>query len=324
MLSPGSADIIFAGSPEFAIPSLKSLVASGHKIIGVLTQPDRPAGRGRTLRPGPVKTYAQQQGLQILQPDSLKAMPVQQRLREMRPDLMVIVAYGLLLPREVLDIPRAGCINVHASLLPRWRGASPIQAAILAGDHSTGISIMGMEEGLDTGPVYAKKEIPVGPGETTAQLEGRLAEAGAALLIDTLPGILDGSAAAEAQCDDDATFAGRIYKADALIDWSMPACEIDRRIRAYNPWPVAYTTLDGLHMRCWAAVPVTESVDKVDASSDTDYGKVRAVSDSGIEVQTGDGVLRITELQLAGKQKMLARDFANGYPVLAKFLGRRE
>ena len=320
MSSSSSAGIIFAGSPEFAIPSLRGLVESGHTILGVMTQPDRPAGRGRTLRPSPVKTYAKQQGLQILPPDSLDAAALQQRLREMRPDLMVIVAYGRLLPRAVLEIPRAGCINVHASLLPRWRGASPIQAAILAGDQSTGVSIMRMEEGLDTGPVYATKEIAVGEGETAARLEGRLAEAGASLLIDTLPGILDASLAAKLQCDDDATYAGRIYKADALIDWSMPAVEIDRRIRAYNPWPVAYTILDGLRMRCWAAEPI----DTASVCSVAEYGKVRAVNDAGIDIQTGDGVLRITELQMPGKQKTFAKDFANGYPVLAKCLGQQE
>jgi len=324
MPNPSSANIIFAGSPEFALPSLRSLVESGHTVLGVLTQPDRPAGRGRTLRPSPVKAYAIQQGLQILQPGSLNAPDIQQRLREMKPDLMVIVAYGLLLPRAILEIPRAGCINVHASLLPRWRGASPIQAAILAGDHNTGVSIMRMEEGLDTGPVYATKEIPVGESETAGQLEGRLAEAGARLLIDTLPDILDASAAAELQCDDETTYAGRIYKADGLIDWSMPAVEIDRRIRAFNPWPVAYTTIDGLRMRCWAAVPVTESKDTADVFSINEYGKVRAVSDAGIDVQTGNGVLRITELQMPGKKKIYAKDFANGYPVLTKCLGRQE
>jgi methionyl-tRNA formyltransferase len=321
MSNPSSADIIFAGSPEFALPSLRSLVESSHTVLGVLTQPDRPAGRGRTLRPSPVKVYATQQGLQILQPDSLNATVIQQRLREMKPDLMVIVAYGLLLPRAVLEIPRAGCINIHASLLPRWRGASPIQAAILAGDHSTGVSIMRMEEGLDTGPVYATKEIPVGESETTGQLEGRLAEAGARLLIDILPDILDASAAAESQCDDEVIYAGRIYKADAVIDWSMPAIEIDRRIRAFNPWPVAYTTIDGLRMRCWAATPITAPIDTADVSPISQYGKVRAVSDAGIDVQTGDGVLRITELQMPGKKKMQAKDFANGYPVLRKCLG---
>jgi len=321
MSSPSPADIIFAGSPEFAIPSLRSLVESDHSVVGVLTQPDRPAGRGRALRANPVKTYAKNQGLQILQPDSLNAVPIQQTLREMRPNLMVIVAYGLLLPRAVLEIPQAGCINVHASLLPRWRGASPIQAAILAGDHSTGVSIMRMEEGLDTGPVYATKEIPVGERSTAAELERNLAEAGAILLIDTLPGILDASAAAEPQCPDDATYAGRIFKADALIDWSLTAAEINRRILAYNPWPVAYTTLDGLRMRCWTAEPVTESIAAANGISGADFGVVRALSDAGIEVQTGHGLLRITELQMPGKQRMSARDFANGYPVLAKRLG---
>ena len=324
MSSSSSANIVFAGSPEFAIPSLRGLVESGYSVISVLTQPDRPAGRGRTLRPSPVKAYAAHKGLQILQPESLNAAAIQQTLRVMRPDLMVIVAYGLLLPRDVLEIPRAGCINVHASVLPRWRGASPIQAAILAGDKNTGVSIMRMEEGLDTGPVYATRGIPVGDSQTAAELESLLADAGASLLIDSLPGILDESAAAEPQCDDDATYAGRIFKADALIDWSKPAVEIERVIRAYNPWPVAYTTLDGLRMRCWAARPSAESNDAADASAITQSGKVRAVSDAGIEVQTGAGVVRITEIQIPGKQRMLARDFANGYPVLSKVLGKQE
>lgn len=321
---PGCAGIIFAGSPEFAIPSLRSLVESRHNILAVLTQPDRPAGRGRKLRASPVKTFAEQQDLQIFQPDTLNSPAIQQQLTGMSPDLIVIVAYGLLLPAAVLEIPRVGCINVHASVLPRWRGASPVQAAILAGDQCTGVSIMRMEEGLDTGPVYATQTIPIGASETAGALEERLAEAGADLLMETLPGILDESAVAMSQSDTEATYARRISKTDALIDWHSPAAAVDRQIRGYNPWPVAYTMLDGLRMRCWAALLPEQSTDSPDKPPVAGCGTVVAVSDAGIDVQTGDGVLRITELQMPGKQRMRAKDFANGYPVLNKCLGTQK
>ncbi len=307
--------IVFAGSPDFAIPSLKSLIESRHRVAGVLTQPDRPAGRGRKLRPSPVKAFATEFGLDVMQPESLSDDAVQERLRSIGPDLMVIVAYGLLLPPPVLDIPRAGCVNVHASILPRWRGASPIQAAILAGDPTSGVSIMRMEKGLDTGPIYATGEISIGENETAGELQDRLAAAGARLLMDALEGILDESSVPRPQDDARATYAGRIDKTDARIDWHKAAIEIDRGIRAYHPWPAAETSLDGTRLRCWAALP-----DR-DATGDGAPGEVIGVGRGTIDVQTGSGVLRLTEVQLAGRQRMSAGDFANGYEALGKTLG---
>lgn len=314
---PGSARIIFAGTPEFAIPSLRALVESGYKISGVLTQPDRRAGRGKKLRPGPVKTYAQQQGLPVMQPESLGQAEVLADLRAMDPDAMIVAAYGLLLPRAVLELPRVGCINVHASILPRWRGASPVQMAILAGDQNTGVSIMRMEQGLDTGPVYAVTDVKIGARETAGELERRLASEGAGLLIQTLPDILNGAIVPVSQSDAEATYARRIAKTDALIDWSTSAAEIDRHIRAYNPWPVAYTLLGDLRLRCWAGSPLARPSD-----SAAEPGTVVAAGDAGIDVQTGDGILRLSELQLPGKRRMNAREFANGHPVLARRLGQ--
>lgn len=318
--NPGSANIVFAGSPEFAIPSLRALVESGHTVPGVLTQPDRPAGRGRTLRPSPIKAFAEEQGLDVLQPETLHDAGIREQLAALSPDVMVIVAYGQLLPATVLDIPAAGCVNVHASVLPRWRGASPVHAAILAGDPTTGASIMRMDAGLDTGPVYATKTLEIGATETTGELEARLAESGAALLVETLPGILDGTATAHKQDEAAATYAARINKSDAQIDWNAPAIKIDRQIRAYNPWPVAYTMLDEQRMRCWSAVPLG----RPGATPAAEPGAVIAVDAAGIDVQTGHGVLRIRELQMPGRQRMRAVDFANGYPVLDKRLGPQQ
>lgn len=314
---PGrSARIVFAGSPDFAVPCLSVLLASVHEVVCVLTQPDRPAGRGRQLRPGPVKQYAVDHGLNVWQPEQLSGEDIQRRLRGLQPDLAVIVAYGLLLPPAVLGIPRAGCINVHASILPHWRGASPIQAAILAGDSATGVSIMQMEAGLDTGPVFTMSSLDIEPAETADSLHDRLALAGAELLCATLPGILAGTAVATPQDDAAATYARRISKADARIDWQQSAARIDRQIRAYHSWPVGETLLDGQRARCWAARPVATAM-----SDDGVAGQVIDVASDGIDIQTGDGVLRITELQLPGRQRMPATQFANGYPIVGKVFG---
>jgi methionyl-tRNA formyltransferase len=310
-----TARIIFAGTPEFAVPSLRGLTESGHELVGVLTQPDRPAGRGRKLRPSPVKIFATGHGLPVFQPERLGSPETQDRLRVLQPDLMVVVAYGLLLPESVLKIPRAGCINVHASVLPRWRGASPIQAAILAGDTSTGVSIMRMEKGLDTGPVFSKIETPVRENECAGELHDRLADSGAALLMTSLDGILDGSSAPRPQESAGATYAGRINKADARIDWSDRAIEIDRQIRAYNPWPVAETVLEGMRIRCWRAVP--EAI----FESGGQPGTVIGAGGETIDVQTADGLIRLIELQRSGGQRMPAADFARGHELLGKVLG---
>jgi methionyl-tRNA formyltransferase len=332
------ARIVFAGSPDFAVPCLTTLAAAGqgetdqrqgghaqsshaqpsHEIVAVLTQPDRPSGRGRKLRPGPVKQCALERNLKVLQPDSLKGAEIQQQLRSLQADLAVIVAYGLLLPQAVLDIPRAGCINVHASLLPRWRGASPIQTAILAGDTVTGVSIMRMEAGLDTGPVFAERELAIAPDDTADTLHDRLAAQGAALLGEVVDDILDGRLEAVIQDNASATYAGRISKADAVIDWNCSTAEIDRKVRAYRSWPVAETLLDGQRMRCWAAVPETIGVEPAVAGP----GAVIAADADGIVVATGDGALRLTEIQMPGRQRLPAAQFAHGYPVRGKMLGQ--
>ena len=310
-----TANIIFAGTPDFAVPSLHRLAESGHQIAGVLTQPDRPAGRGRKLQSSPVKTFATSHGLSVIQPESLRTVEIQNQIAALKPDLIVVVAYGLLLPEALLRIPRCGCINVHASLLPRWRGASPIQSAILAGDPVTGVSIMRMEQGLDTGPVFAEIEIRIPDDECAAELHDRLADAGAQLLRTSLDGILDGSSVAQPQENADATYAGRISKADAPIDWSRSAVEIDRQIRAYNAWPVAETLLEGTRIRCWRAVP------DANFESDNQPGTVVDAGGETVDIQTGEGLIRLTELQLPGGQRMWAADFARGRELLGKTLG---
>ncbi len=310
-----AAKIIFAGTPDFAVPSLRSLTESGHELVAVLTQPDRPAGRGRKLQPSPVKTFAASHGLPLIQPESLRTAGIQNQIAAAAPDLIVVVAYGLLLPEAVLRIPRTGCINVHASLLPRWRGASPIQSAILAGDLATGVSIMRMEQGLDTGPVFAEIEIRIQHDECAAELHDRLADAGAQLLRTSLDGILDGSSVSQPQDIAGATYAGRISKADAPIDWNKSAIEIDRQIRAYNSWPVAETLLEGVCVRCWRAVP------HANFESDKQPGTVVDAGGETVDIQTGDGLIRLTELQLPGGQRMRAADFARGRELLGKILG---
>lgn len=316
---PSPARIIFGGSPDFAVPCLAALAESLHHVVAVLTQPDRPSGRGRKLRPGPVKQLALEHGIDVLQPQNLSEPDTQRLLRSLEPDLMVIVAYGLLLPPAVLQIPRAGCINVHASLLPRWRGAAPIQAAILAGDEVSGVSIMQMEAGLDTGPVFATRELDIEPTETADSLHDRLAALGAELLTEVVGDVLAGTAVATPQDHDAASYAGRISKADAVIDWHRSAAEIDRQIRAYRSWPVAETLLDGKRMRCWAALPAEE--EESSAGLNEAPGCIVGVAADGVDVRTGAGILRLTEIQMPGKQRMAAAQFANGYPVGGKLLG---
>jgi methionyl-tRNA formyltransferase len=309
------ARILFAGSPDFAVPCLAALIGSRHEVAAVLTRPDRPTGRGRKLRYGPVKRLATEHGIDVLQPQRLSGREIQERLAALRTDLCVVVAYGLLLPQAILDIPRAGCINVHASLLPRWRGAAPVQAALLAGEAATGISIMQMEASLDTGPVFAARAVPIAPEDTADALLARLAVLGAELLLETIDGVLDGSAVARAQDDAAATYAGRINKSDAVIDWSAPAARIDRQIRAYRSRPVAETLLDGHRMRCWAATPVAGS-----AVAGVP-GRIVGAGDDGIDVQTGDGILRLIEVQMPGRRRVAANVFAHGHPIVGKTLG---
>lgn len=314
-----AARIIFAGSPAFATPTLQMLCDRGHRPIAVLTQPDRPAGRGRQLGSSPVKQLALELGIPVLQPLTLKDEATQAGLRALAPDLLVVVAYGLLLPPAVLAIPPRGCVNVHASILPRWRGASPIQAAILAGDSETGVSIMAMEAGLDTGAVYSCTRLAIDAQETAGELEQRLALLGAAAFAERLDALLAGKLAATPQPAEGVTYAGRISKADARIDWRQPAARIARQIRAYNPWPVAETTLGGQQLRCFAARVGSDAPPAGETQAVP--GQVIAAGKHGISVQTGDGILELELLQLPGKQRLAAADLARGRALTGVVLG---
>ncbi len=313
------ARIIFAGTPAFATPTLRMLCNRGHRPVAVLTQPDRPTGRGRHLGASPVKQLAIELGIPVLQPATLKTEAAQAELRALAPDLLVVVAYGLLLPPAVLDIPSHGCVNVHASILPRWRGASPIQAAILAGDHETGVSIMAMEAGLDTGPVYRCARLVIDAQETAGELEQRLAALGADSLSAVLDSLLAGTLPSRPQADDGIAYAGRISKADGRIDWRQPAARIARQIRAYNPWPVSETTLAGQQLRCFAAS--VQSAANPAGDTQPAPGQIIATGSEGISVQTGDGVLNLRTVQLPGKQKVAATDLARSRPLAGTVLG---
>jgi len=296
-----AAKIVFAGTPEFAAVSLRALVDSGSTPIAVLTQPDRPAGRGKYLSASPVKQYALQQGIDVLQPVTLRDQQVVAELAALDPDLLVVVAYGLLLPQTVLDIPKVACVNVHASLLPRWRGAAPIQAAILAGDAQTGISLMAMTAGLDCGPVYARKTLAIAGDETAGQLSDRLAAAGAALLIEHLSDLLAANISTEEQDESAANYAPKIATGDALLVWQRPAEELARQVRAYNPVPGAYFMFDGARIKCWAAHAV--------AMPAAAPGTVHAVGADGVVVACGTGALSMQSLQRPGKRPVSAAEF---------------
>jgi len=296
--------IIFAGTPEFAATCLQSLLESPHEVCAVYTQPDRPAGRGRKLTASPVKALALEHGLPVCQPPTLRDPDAQRELAAWQADIMVVVAYGLILPQAVLDTPPLGCINVHASLLPRWRGAAPIQRAILAGDAESGVTIMQMEAGLDTGPMLLRVSCPIGADDTAQTLHDRLAGLGARALVEALAGLEAGALAAETQDEALANYAAKLEKSEAEIHWGRGAAELDRQIRAFNPWPVAFTRLGERNLRIWEAEPRP-------GSSPAAPGTVLAADPDGIDVATGEGILRLKRLQLPGGRPLPARDFLN-------------
>lgn len=302
--------IVYAGTPEFSVAALDALISSPHEVVAVYTQPDRPAGRGRGFKASPVKEKALQHDIPVYQPVSLKDEQAQNELKALRADLMVVTAYGLLLPAAVLETPRLGCINIHASLLPRWRGAAPIQRAILAGDKKTGITIMQMDEGLDTGDMLAVAECEITDTDTGSSLHDRLMTLGVQTLMSVLPAIAQQTQVAIKQNDAEACYASKLTKAEAKINWQLSAVEIQRAIRAYNAWPVAYCRYKkndrSSTLRLWQAEVVQHKT-----AADAVPGRVIAESADGIDVITGDGVLRITELQAEGKRKMSAVDFLN-------------
>ncbi len=300
--------LVFAGTPAFAVPALRELVAAGYPPVTVYTQPDRPAGRGRKARPSPVKLAALDYGLPVEQPASLRDPAARERLAGLRPDLMIVAAYGLILPQSVLDLPRLGCVNIHASLLPRWRGAAPIQRAILAGDTETGVCLMRMEAGLDTGPVLACATTPIHAEDTGGTLHDRLADIGAGLLIGSLPDLLEGKLRAQPQDHDAATYASKVSKAEALLDWRKPARQLQRQVAAFNPWPVAHTRWHGEPLRIWRATVICESADAAP-------GTVLAAGRGGIDVATGEGCLRLLELQLPGGRVLAAGAFLSGHSL---------
>jgi methionyl-tRNA formyltransferase len=308
--------IVFAGTPEFSVPALEALLESPHRVLAVYTQPDRPAGRGRQVTMSAVKECALRRGLPVEQPSTLRDAAAVERLRSWSADLMVVVAYGLLLPKAVLESPRLGCVNIHASLLPRWRGAAPIQRAILAGDVETGVTIMQMDEGLDTGPVLLERATPIGERETAASLHDRLARLGASALLEALESISAGTAKPRPQPDEGATYAAKIRKEEARIDWSQSAAYIDRQVRAFNPWPVAETQWNGQQLRVWEAWPLGPSESREGAP-----GAVLRASSQGIDVATGEGVLRLTRVQLAGRKAVPASEFLNAHSMEGTVLG---
>jgi methionyl-tRNA formyltransferase len=303
--------LVFAGTPEFAVPGLDAALASGHDVVAVYTQPDRPAGRGRQLVASPVKQRALAAGVPVHQPVRLRDAEAQATLAALQPDLMIVIAYGLILPKAVLAIPRHGCWNVHASLLPRWRGAAPIQRALLAGDAETGVCLMQMEAGLDTGPVLLSTATPIAADDTGQTLHDRLAALGAQVLAQGLVQLADGSLPApQPQPEDGVTYAHKLDKALARLDWQGDAAELARQVRAFDPWPGSDALLAGEPVRVWRA-------QALDLGHDADPGTVLAASRAGIDVACARGALRLLELQRPGGRRLGAADYLNGRPGLA-------
>jgi methionyl-tRNA formyltransferase len=319
--------VAFAGTPDFALPAFHALVGSRHTVVGVLTQPDRPKGRGRQLAASPVKLAAQNAGIPVSQPVTLKTEADRADLAAWQPEVLVVVAYGLILPRAALDLPRLGCVNIHASLLPRWRGAAPIQRAILAGDARSGVSIMRMEAGLDTGPVFLERAVVIGTRETGGSLHDRLAAEGASAVLQVIDELSTNSARSAPQREDGVTYASKIDKAEGLIDWSRPAVEIDRQVRAFNPWPIAETRLDGEQLRIYSAELIDDNHEAIVGESDPkgsdhiETGTIVAANSDSIVVACGRGRLALTELQRPGRRPVAARDLINTLNLAGRRLG---
>ncbi|MEH8017017.1 methionyl-tRNA formyltransferase [Rheinheimera muenzenbergensis] len=297
--------IIFAGTPDFAARHLQALIDSGHQVVAAYTQPDRPAGRGQQLQPSAVKQLAVKHGIAVYQPKSLKKAPAQSELAALNADVMVVVAYGLILPQTVLDTPRLGCINVHGSLLPRWRGAAPIQRAIWAGDEHTGITIMQMDAGLDTGAMLSRVTCSIDATDTSASLYDKLAQLGPAALTDALNNLPALQQQAQTQDDNQASYAEKLHKDEALLDFNKAAIVLEREIRAFNPWPVSYLALTQGNVKVWLAHAEVSSGQEA-------AGTVLSADKQGIRIACAEGVLCISQLQPPGKKPMAAADFING------------
>jgi methionyl-tRNA formyltransferase len=299
--------VVFAGTPDFSVPILQALLDSGHSVVAVYSQPDRPAGRGRKLTPSPVKQLALQHPIPVFQPASLKTSEARQQLAELRPDLMVVVAYGLILPQAVLDLPERGCVNLHASLLPRWRGAAPIQRAILAGDWQSGVCLMQMEAGLDSGPVLAEVRTDIADDDTGGSLRDRLSRLAADLLVGHLGDLEQGVLEPVVQDESLVSYAGKLDKSEAVINWQQDAAQLERQVRAFNPWPVAQAKYQGQVLRVWNAKAIDSAAGMP--------GSVVAAGKQGIDVVCGTGCLRLLTIQLPGGKRLSAADFLNARSV---------
>ncbi len=306
--------LVFAGTPDFAVPALRACLHSDCDVVAVYSQPDRPAGRGRKLTPSPVKQAALAAGIEVRQPESFRRAETRRELAKFTPDLLIVVAYGLILSRSILATPRLGCWNVHASLLPRWRGAAPIQRAILAGDKETGVGLMHMEAGLDTGPIILERRTPIRPDETGGSLHDRLAALGAEILAEGLSRLNAGNLPAPvAQTENGVEYAHKLDKAEARLDWNSTAISLERRVRGFDPWPVAETRLAGERLRIWSALAIAGAPSRLP-------GTIVAASAEGVEIATAEGTLRILEVQRDGGRRMAVSDWLNARPNLASSL----